>query len=637
MEGRFGHDFSRVRVHADLNADRSAREIGARAYTSGTHIVFSAASYRPESVAGQHLLAHELTHVVQQSGKAAVIQRQAEGEARQDAGSSTIDTMLKVLETASPVVPGLQPVHQAVELVRAVTFFWEHREEHLRQLLDGVDAKIATIPTLARARLADVLSVAGTGRDAAACVGEQLLVILESLAVNWRETLSSFLRDIFFVGLFERSIPTIIAQSELLFEDVRHGEFRSAIDRSIAIMTEINAIAGVLYLWYALIATVVGAAAGSEVPVAGNAAGAAAGLTLAQVVNIGLISSVVATETARVGRGIDDMIRFWADLPARERGCRDVAEGVFALTLTAALFYIGPQIQRFARSIISRATAATRSTLTAAGRGAAASAEGLRPPQFATPGGLRFAGPEPVSPGSPRQRGPMPQPRVNPPSAPPRPTRIPEAPPTQAPPETPTARRPAEPSRAPSERPAAAGATPAAVMGPAAEEATRRADACRDTFGLLPGVHARWHRQRSPIGGHTTVESAAFRLDAGRAPPPGQGTDRRSREWARNIGRPRDDAGHVIARAFGGTRLYNVSPDGNIFPQDLSYNRGRMRVRDGQAAALHDAGCDVCVHVDFEYESAAALRPDIVVHSIMVRRPSEPDFIRLDPERIPNP
>lgn len=62
METRFGHDFSRVRVHDDERAARSADAVQARAYTVGTHVVFG----RGERDAS--LLAHELTHVVQQSG-----------------------------------------------------------------------------------------------------------------------------------------------------------------------------------------------------------------------------------------------------------------------------------------------------------------------------------------------------------------------------------------------------------------------------------------------------------------------------------------------------------------------------------------------------------------------------------------
>ena len=66
MEPRFGHDFSRVRIHVDGAAADSARAVGAHAYTLGQHIVFGAGQYHPQTDAGRRLLAHELTHVVQQ-------------------------------------------------------------------------------------------------------------------------------------------------------------------------------------------------------------------------------------------------------------------------------------------------------------------------------------------------------------------------------------------------------------------------------------------------------------------------------------------------------------------------------------------------------------------------------------------
>jgi hypothetical protein len=66
FERRFGHDFSNVRVHTDSRATASAAAIGASAYTYGSNIVFGAGRYEPGTSAGRRLLAHELTHVIQQ-------------------------------------------------------------------------------------------------------------------------------------------------------------------------------------------------------------------------------------------------------------------------------------------------------------------------------------------------------------------------------------------------------------------------------------------------------------------------------------------------------------------------------------------------------------------------------------------
>jgi len=66
MEPRFGHDFSGVRVHTDERAAESARAVNALAYTVGQDVVFDKGQYEPGSVEGQKLMAHELTHVMQQ-------------------------------------------------------------------------------------------------------------------------------------------------------------------------------------------------------------------------------------------------------------------------------------------------------------------------------------------------------------------------------------------------------------------------------------------------------------------------------------------------------------------------------------------------------------------------------------------
>jgi hypothetical protein len=67
MESRFGYDFGAVRVHADDRAARWADDLDANAFTSGSSIVFSQNAYDPHSRIGRRLLAHELTHVVQQA------------------------------------------------------------------------------------------------------------------------------------------------------------------------------------------------------------------------------------------------------------------------------------------------------------------------------------------------------------------------------------------------------------------------------------------------------------------------------------------------------------------------------------------------------------------------------------------
>ena len=108
MEPRFGFDFSRVRIHADIPSAQSAGSINARAYTHGTDVVFADGRYAPDTTDGRRLIAHELAHVVQQanSGSALdnVVQRDDGGmsssQATSSSGSSPNATVASPAQTA---------------------------------------------------------------------------------------------------------------------------------------------------------------------------------------------------------------------------------------------------------------------------------------------------------------------------------------------------------------------------------------------------------------------------------------------------------------------------------------------------------------------------------------------------------
>lgn len=72
--GAMGQDFSGVKVHTDSSADNLSRNLGAKAFTTGNDIFFRGGAYNPKSEDGQHLIAHELTHVVQQGASAPSVQ-----------------------------------------------------------------------------------------------------------------------------------------------------------------------------------------------------------------------------------------------------------------------------------------------------------------------------------------------------------------------------------------------------------------------------------------------------------------------------------------------------------------------------------------------------------------------------------
>jgi len=67
FEPRFGYDLATVRIHVGRSASEAAEALNARAFTSGSHIVFGKQAYAPTTAEGRRLLAHELTHTIQQS------------------------------------------------------------------------------------------------------------------------------------------------------------------------------------------------------------------------------------------------------------------------------------------------------------------------------------------------------------------------------------------------------------------------------------------------------------------------------------------------------------------------------------------------------------------------------------------
>ena len=90
LEPQFGHDFGEVKVHTDAEANRLSQQLGAEAFTTGRDIFFREGAYQPGSSSGKGLIAHELTHVVQQQA-APALQRQEEEEELQMRRAQTLE------------------------------------------------------------------------------------------------------------------------------------------------------------------------------------------------------------------------------------------------------------------------------------------------------------------------------------------------------------------------------------------------------------------------------------------------------------------------------------------------------------------------------------------------------------------
>jgi hypothetical protein len=117
MEPRFGHDFSGVRVHTDARAAESARDLDASAYTVGSNIVFGAGQFLPQTDAGQHLLSHELSHVVQQRLSPGPVAHGVgvPGDFHERQAESVADTVMRGGRVAGLLDSGARPVSYSLQ------------------------------------------------------------------------------------------------------------------------------------------------------------------------------------------------------------------------------------------------------------------------------------------------------------------------------------------------------------------------------------------------------------------------------------------------------------------------------------------------------------------------------------------
>lgn len=140
MGQRFGQDFSRVRVHAGADAEQSALDINAHAYTVGHHLVFGPGQFAPHTLTGRKLLAHELTHVVQQSASTTqTVQR-----ATMHLGAVTVTIDYGELPGVTSAAMADHIVAQIVSLIGAPDIMWDSMiralpEAAQRWLMFGLD------------------------------------------------------------------------------------------------------------------------------------------------------------------------------------------------------------------------------------------------------------------------------------------------------------------------------------------------------------------------------------------------------------------------------------------------------------------------------------------------------------------
>ncbi len=204
METRFGYDFSRVRLHTDSAASASAKALRARAYTVGSDIVFASGRYAPQTTEGRRLLAHELTHVVQQSpdlGKKPAAIRPAPVQVQRDVDENTDDHdsgswFSNPIEKGKMIIRKLPGYKLFCVIAGQDLISGEHIDRNATNVLQGV---LNLVPggDAAFARIQE----SGALEKAFAWVNDQL----DQLGLNWN----------YFKGLFHEAVDSLSAKDIL--------------------------------------------------------------------------------------------------------------------------------------------------------------------------------------------------------------------------------------------------------------------------------------------------------------------------------------------------------------------------------------------------------------------------------------
>ncbi len=223
FEARFGRDFSGTRIHTDARSAEVARSLNARAFAVGNHIGFAAGEFVPGTESGRRLIAHELTHVVQQGAATSVARHDTAKRSVSNESSTSrpmpvqqhTDSALVQRQTEEDEEPDFLDrtlsflggsIESAIEWAapNALQFFREGIGPRLTRLLcDGVDTFVARI--LSGFELRDVVGgIAGSFRSAREGVG----VFLGDIRSSASEMLGSILEPVV-VAIQEYGLPFI--------------------------------------------------------------------------------------------------------------------------------------------------------------------------------------------------------------------------------------------------------------------------------------------------------------------------------------------------------------------------------------------------------------------------------------------
>jgi hypothetical protein len=245
FEPRFGRDLGEVRVHTDPAAGELARSMDARAFTLGRSVVFGPGEYAPGSAAGRHLIAHELTHVLQQTGSVSAPAASPETPALSSGGvlpvlhpsGTSDDEVCRQTQQRQPDALGPSPYDEVQDFVRKAGRAWNRNKEYFALALRRFQRRMqmtseaATVPDVGGALV----------RHAIQQVTGAALARVETLLPGWSEVKGAL--DVM-VGELERA--------DTAAQELRLRDFLDVVDTAMTrgFLAQVDAIeAGQAALW----------------------------------------------------------------------------------------------------------------------------------------------------------------------------------------------------------------------------------------------------------------------------------------------------------------------------------------------------------------------------------------------------
>lgn len=414
FEPRFGHNFSRVRVHTDSTAEASAKEIQAQAYTVGEHIVMGSGLYSPGTQNGGILLAHELSHVVQQNSSASlstqaasalaepamsrglIVQRDAESDLVPDffegAASVARSVARRVLDTFGPpdrstimnmaqwalgnsMVAPLLLNHPALAAHRSAIGWLQ--TDSFWKLIENPETYMKEIGEQLHPHFTDAIEQA---QVAAKQSGDQLLTDL-GISAEHRDTMWAVLKQVADLAGTTVEFATDIVLDTALFWELRseHEIYDSAwskylnneidafdliVEHIAIVLNVVGRVEDLMPLVLAGAGLAAGGTAGGTAgtvvaPVAGtatgagggSAAGGASGLAVSEV--LGLVAQIgpAALEVVKASKAAAGLLATERDDKQRAQDMGQIASSAFSILVMVALAFIPGLAVRVGRKL----------------------------------------------------------------------------------------------------------------------------------------------------------------------------------------------------------------------------------------------------------------------------------------------